>query len=149
MLNTTLYSNIIFSTILNIRSPIGKFIMTSNVDYVKLYAPEYLSIEIERHLDKIILISGMDKTEIRRLLLFIYDRIEFVSDQIIPFEYYAKSIPFVRDCDMDDLVFVALNEYLNSTSLWTGDKGLYKSLKSRGYIKVVNFDNIKEMFDIE
>lgn len=58
------------------------------------------------------------------------------------------SIRYVRDVDMDDLVFVALNEYLDSTLLWTGDEELYKALESKGYSKVVNFDKIKEMCDI-
>lgn len=142
-------SNIIFSTILNTKSPIGKFIMTASETKVKFYAPEYLSIEIERYIPKITQISGMDETEVRSLLLVIYDKIEFVPDQIIPFEYYAKSLTFVRDVDMDDLVFVALNEYLNSTLLWTGDKELYESLKSRGYTKAVNFAVIKEMLEID
>jgi len=142
-------SNIIFSTILNIRSPIGKFILASNSEKVKFYAPEYLSIEIEKYVPKIMELSGMNEAEVRRLLILAYDKIEFVPDQIIPFEYYAKSLPFVKEIDMDDLVFVALNEYLNTTLLWTGDKELYKGLEDRGYDKVVNFEGIKEIFNIE
>jgi len=142
-------SNIIFSTLLNKKSPIGKFVITSNIDKVKFYAPEYLSIEIEKYIPKIMEISGMDEAETRKLLQVIYDKIEFVPDQIIPFEFYAKSVQLVRDVDMDDLVFVALNEYLGTALLWTGDKELYKALEDKGYDKVVNFDSIKEMFDID
>lgn len=142
-------SNIIFSTILNAGRPIGKFIMTANRDNVKFYAPEYLSVEIERYISKIMQVSEMDELKVRKLLLVIYEKIEFVPDEIIPFQYYAKSIPFVTGSDMDDIVFVALNEYLDSTLLWTGDKELYQTLKSRGYSKVVNFSRIKEMFGIE
>ena len=80
-------SNIIFSAILNRHSPIGKFIMVSNAINVKLYAPEYLSIEIERYVPKIMQISGMDEAELRRILWIVYEKIEFVSDQVIPFEY--------------------------------------------------------------
>lgn len=142
-------SNIIFSTILNIKSPIGKFILASNSEKVKFYAPEYLSIEIEKYVPKIMELSGMNEAEVRRLLILAYDKIEFVPDQIIPFEYYAKSLPFVKEIDMDDLVFVALNEYLNTTLLWTGDKDLYKGLVDKGYDKVVNFEGIKKIFHIE
>jgi predicted nucleic acid-binding protein len=142
-------SNIVFSALLNTKSPIGKFIMSSNTDTVKFYAPEYLSIEIERYFPRIMKTSGMDEAETRRLLLALYDKIEFVSDQIIPFEFYAKSLQLVRDIDMDDLVFVALNEYLDSTLLWTGDKELYKGLVDKGYNKVVNFDGVKEIFNID
>lgn len=94
-------------------------------------------------------ISGMDEAETRKLLQVIYDKIEFVSDQIIPFEFYVKSLQLVRDVDMDDLVFVALNEYLDSALLWTGDKELFEALKNKGYNKVVSFDSIKVMFGID
>jgi len=44
-------------------------------------------------------------------------------------------------------VFVALNEYLDEF-LWTGDKKLYEGLIKKGYGKVVNFNMIKELFDL-
>ena len=50
---------------------------------------------------------------------------------------------------MDDVVFVALNEYLNSTLLWTGDKELYEMLEKKGYDKIITFSEIKEMFGIK
>jgi len=112
---------------LNLSSPIGKFIMTSNPEKVKFYAPEFVTIEIEKNLPKIMHISGMTEIEIRRLLQLIYDKIEFVSDQIIPFQYYANAIPLVKDVDIDDIVFVALNDYLDSSLLWTGDEVLYEA----------------------
>lgn len=142
-------SNILFSAMLNINSPIGKFIMASSVDDVTFYAPEYLSIEVERHLPKIMQLSEMTEVELRRLLAILYEKIEFVPDAIIPFKYYALSVPLVSDVDMDDIVFVALTEYLNAALLWTGDKKLYKALESKGYHKIVTFERIKEMFGIE
>jgi predicted nucleic acid-binding protein len=48
---------------------------------------------------------------------------------------------------MDDLVFVALNEYLDKV-LWTGDMKLYKGLKKKGYKKVVTFREIQKALNI-
>lgn len=141
-------SNIIFSSLLNLSSPIGKFIITSNSEKIKFYAPEFLTIEIENQLPKLIKISGMTEIEIRKLLQLVYEKIEFISDQIIPFQFYAKALRFVKDVDIDDIVFVALNDYLDSSLLWTGDKALYMALKSKGYKKVIIFENLKKMYNL-
>ena len=45
---------------------------------------------------------------------------------------------------MDDIVFVALTEYLNEL-FWTGDKELWEGLRARGYDKVVNFQEVKDI----
>jgi len=73
-----------------------------------------------------------------------YEKINFISDDQIPFEFYQKSVPFVRGIDMDDLVFVALAEYMNEL-LWTGDRKLIAGLRSRGYKSVVDFGQVKEL----
>lgn len=44
---------------------------------------------------------------------------------------------------MDDLVFVALSDFLN-VPLWTGDLKLYRELRAKGYNRVVVFQEIKE-----
>jgi predicted nucleic acid-binding protein len=56
-------------------------------------------------------------------------------------EYYKNAVPFVRDVDMDDLVFVALTDFLDE-KLWTGDMRLYRELISKGYTRAVTFQEI-------
>lgn len=136
-------TNIIFSAALKTESEIGKFILASNELEVEFYAPEYLNIEIERYVPKIVEFSGLEKAEIRKIINLLYTKITFISDSQIPFEYYTKALSFVRDIDMDDLVFVALTEYLDELLL-TGDLKLYRGLIKKGYKKVVTFDYIKE-----
>ena len=137
-------SNIIFSAALNIDNEIGQFIMSSDPDLVKLFAPDYLRMEIERYLPRIAHHSKLSDQEVRRIISLIYTKLSFISDEIIPFESYSKALKYVRDVDMDDLAFVALNEYLNGL-LWTGDKKLYKGLKSKGYERVVTFRELKNV----
>ena len=43
----------------------------------------------------------------------------------------------VVDTNIDDIDFIAINEYLKGI-LWTGDKVLYNGLKKKGYDKVAN-----------
>ena len=112
-------SNIIFSAILRIESPIGKFIMAANSKEVAFYVPEFLKEEIEKHVPKIIQVSGKSESEVRKLISLLYTRILFVSDGLIPFECFSRALPYVKDIDMDDIVFVALNEYLEGACIQT------------------------------
>lgn len=136
-------SNVVFSAILNIDNKMGQFIMSSDSNSIEFYAPDYLRVEIDRYLPKIISLSKMEEKEVRRIMNLIYARITFISDSLIPYEFYSKALKYVRDIDMDDLVFVALNEYLD-TLLWTGDMKLYNGLKKKGYSKVVTFADIQK-----
>lgn len=135
-------SNVIFSSVLNPESEIGRFIMTSNSNAVQFYAPDFLRVEIERYIPKLVKLSKGEEKIIRRVLTLIYSQVTFISDAQIPFEYYKNAVPYVRDVDMDDLVFVALTDFLEET-LWTGDMKLYRGLKSKGYTNVVSFQEIK------
>ena len=136
-------SNVIFSSILNPESEIGRFIMSSKDSIVRFYAPEFLQVEIERYIPKLVKLSDKEEKIVRRIVTLIYSQVTFISDAQIPFAYYRKAVPFVRDVDMDDLVFVALTDFLDET-LWTGDMKLYRELKSKGHKKVVTFQEIKE-----
>jgi len=136
-------SNLIFSATLNIDNPIGSFIMSANESNIEFYSPTYLVEEMEKHLPKLIELSGLSKKEVRRIINLLYTQINFVSDEHIPMEFYIKALPSVREVDIDDLPFVALNEYLDEL-FWTGDMQLYRGLVNKGYTKVVTFDYIKE-----
>ena len=80
----------------------------------------------------------------RQVLALAYSKINFIPDTSIPFQFFAKAYPLVREIDMDDIVFVALTEYLNEL-FWTGDKELWEGLRARGYDKVVNFQEVKDI----
>lgn len=115
---------------------------------VKLYAPEILKVEIENHHDELLKASNLSSNEIRYVQDKIYNHIQFIDDQIIPFEQYVEAMRIVRDIDPDDVTFVALNNYLNET-LWTGDTKLYKGLKAKGYTRVVNYQDLKAIYNME
>lgn len=82
----------------------------------------------------------------RELLDLAYQKIHFVDDAEIPIPVYMEAAQWVRDVDMDDLVFVALNNHLGSV-LWTGDTKLFRHLVGRGYERVVNFEELKELYE--
>ncbi len=137
-------TNVLWSTVYNAKSPIGQFVLAVEPSSLKLYAPEFLKVEIERHFPKILALSNQPEMEVREVLSLAYQKIEFVEDRIIPFEHYARAAPLVRDVDPNDLVFVALTEFLDAF-LWTGDVKLLQGLRAKGYSKVVSFEEVKEL----
>jgi predicted nucleic acid-binding protein len=135
-------TNNVFSACIRPASNIGQFISSSTHHQIKLYAPEYLKEEIERHFDKIVVLSKMDASFVREQISYIYSRIQFIPEREIPLGYLSRAAEFVRDVDEDDVFFVALAEFFGE-ELWTGDRELFDHLVSKGYKQVVDFDKIK------
>jgi len=137
-------SNVLWSTAYRATSDIGQFLLVSDPSQLVFYTPEYLKVEVDKHFSKIVTFSGQSAEEVRTVLEAAYRKITFISDAQIPFEHFITAIRLVRDIDMNDVVFVALAEYLDAV-LWTGDDKLYRGLRDRGFDKVINFQELKEL----
>lgn len=135
-------ANILFSGILNINSQIGKLLLTSR-RFFRFYATEFLKQEIENHRTKLIEISGLSAEEVELLIEKLFQRISFIPESTIPFEFWQKSIILVRDIDPDDIAYVALNEFMDGR-LWTGDVKLRKGLIFKGYSKCITTKDLAE-----
>ncbi len=70
--------------------------------------------------------------------------IQFITEDIIPYEIWEKALPIVRDVDTDDIAFVALNDFMGSL-LWSGDKKLLKGIESKGYDKFITTEMLYEI----
>lgn len=139
-------SNVLWSTAYRAASDIGQFLLLSDPSQITFYAPEYLKVELQAHFQKIVSLSGQDEVAVQKVLLAAYRKIVFISDSHIPFEHFATAIRLVRDIDMDDVVFVALAEYLGAL-LWTGDDRLYRGLRAKGFSRVVNFQELRDLLN--
>ena len=137
-------ANILWSTAYRAASAVGQLLLVSDPNIVSFYAPEYLRVEVAKHFPKIVRLSGQSKAEVTTVLEAAYRKINFIVDTQIPFQHYHTAIRLVRDVDMDDVAFVALNEYLGDL-LWTGDKQLFDGLRAKGYDRVVNFTELREL----
>lgn len=104
--------------------------------------------EIEDHFEKLLELTKLSAEAIRESIQLVYEKINFIDDQLIPIKYYSKAAHLVRDIDFKDIVFVALNEYMDEL-FWTGDMKLYKGLIAKGYSKVVRFDDIAKQFNLD
>ena len=82
-------TNIIFSSILNTDSKIGDLILNSD-DIFEFYSVSFLKEELENHIEKLIQISKLSPKELDQVKLQIYSKIHFISEDLIPFEFWKK-----------------------------------------------------------
>lgn len=141
-------TNIVFSAILNTKSTIGELILNSN-NLFEFYSCHFLLEELDKHWDKLKRISKLNNKELHESERLIYKQIRFIDEAQILKEYRLKAFELVKDIDLNDIVFIALNEYLNS-NLWTGDKVLINGLREKGYNMIISTNELlKIRQDIE
>ena len=136
-------TNIVFSAILNTKSVIGELVLNSEGIF-EFWSCHYLLEEIDKHWDKLKKISKLEDSLLIESQRLIYKNINFISEAQIPKTHRLEAYNLVKDIDLDDIVFIALNEYQNSI-LWTGDKVLITGLKSRGYDKVISTNELVKL----
>lgn len=137
-------TNIDFSAILNTETKIGDLLMNSE-GLLEFHACQYLRLEIHKHRERLMDISGLKEVEFEEARNHIFSRLRFHSEEIIPYHFWEESLPLVREVDIDDIAFVTLNNYL-AAHLWTGDKLLFNHLRNqKGYSKCLK---TAELFEI-
>lgn len=124
-------SNIVFSAILNTQSTIGDLLLNSP-SLFNFYSCNYLKTEISKYDDKLLKFSKLSEENLDLAKQLIFKNIEFIDEQEIPKEFRLHAFQLVKDTDVNDLPFVALNSYIESL-LWTGDKKLINGLQLKDY----------------
>ncbi len=122
-------TNIIFSGILNPKSPIAQ-VLTEYSLSVEFYSCTFLLEEIEKHFSRLSKFSGLTEIEIKEVLGILSRQIHFIDDNLIRPDDRQKAILTLKDGDQNDTPFVALAFMLNS-KLWTGDKKLINCLRKK------------------
>jgi len=133
-------SNIVFSAILNTRSRIGQLLIGGS-KYFDFYSVGLLKEEIQNHKLKIIKATGYDENQYNIAYQTIIDRISFLDDIFIQDSSLDKAFELVKEIDINDWPFVALNIELHSL-LWSGDKKLTKGLQHLNYKRVITTDDL-------
>lgn len=137
-------SNIVFSAILNTKSKIGQLIINGS-QYFDYYTVGLLKTEIIEHKDKILHLTGFSQNQFEDTFQIIISRIKFIEDIFLTDKDFKKAIYLVSDIDIDDAMFIALNNHLLS-HLWTGDKRLINGLNKKGYSRVLTSNELYEIF---
>lgn len=138
-------TNIVFSAILNSKSVIGDILLNSAGKF-QFLSCHYLWEEIDNHWDKLCRVSKLEEHDLLESQRIIYKNINFIDEEQISKEYRLKAYELVKDIDLKDIAFVALNECMESI-FWTGDKGLIKGLRKRGYNRIATTEELIKLRD--
>lgn len=122
-------SNIVFSAMLDSKNSFYTFFQK---DKYKFYTCNFLFIEIFKYKERISKFSKLLDEEILNQLEYIFTKINFVNENVIPENTFIKAKDLCRTIDYKDTPFVALAIFLNGTLL-TGDKKLISGLRERFY----------------
>lgn len=133
-------ANIIVSALITPRGTVAKiFKEKSNIQFI---APAYLLFEIYTHWNKISNSTSLTKLELIAEFDYLKSRIQFIEDKSIPRQYRLEAYEIVKDIDVDDVFFVALNRY-KKHKIWTSDKTLILGLEKKGYKICVTTNELK------
>jgi predicted nucleic acid-binding protein len=93
--------------------------------------------EIQKHWERLKKISKLSEEQLQISYAQVLSNLKFINEEIIPVEIWLASEEIAKEIDIDDTDFVALTNFLKTT-LWTGDRALYKGLKKHNFKKLLN-----------
>ena len=128
-------TNILISALIDPEGKLADILLQTHTE-LELYSCYFLYIEILKHKNKLVKLSGLPESELLELIYHILKKIRFINEEQIPDQIWRKAFEMTQDIDEKDTPFVALTLYLKSF-LWTGDKILIKGLKERFFDNVL------------
>ena len=85
------------------------------------YLPEYALDEINKHIGKISVLSGLTKDELAVLFSVLAERVSLVPASVIK-PHMNKALGLIGHRDKKDAPFVALALAVGNDGIWTNDK---------------------------
>lgn len=144
-MNLVVDTNIVFSTLLNPKSPIGEIMMNIQDDFT-FFAPELLKDELKKYSSKIASYSKLDQISLSKIETLVLNNLKFVPENKISIQSWTKAFELAMDVDEDDTPFIALSIELNA-KFWTGDKALIKGLAKKGVDITVTTSDLKDILN--
>jgi predicted nucleic acid-binding protein len=121
-------ANILFSSLIK-DSTTRKILL---LDDFNLFTPEYVFIELEKHIDYIQKKSKLNKKNIELLIDII-----MININVVPIDEYKKDIPeaykIMKDIDENDTAFLAVALYLKADGIWSNDPDFLKQHKIKTF----------------
>lgn len=122
-------TNILFSALLKNRSRFAETLLATDNDF---FVCEMVLVELFKHKEKIIKVSGLSEDEIIQLYQIYLKKIHLYKEDLISLENRQQAYQLCHDIDKNDSAHVALTLELKGL-LWTGDKILKESLLQKGF----------------
>jgi len=139
-------TNILFSACL---TPDGRIfeILFSTSPHLNIVSSQFAIKELQKHREKLILLSKRSADEIDTLLGTILKQVNFFSEDIIRHEFWLEAHRLTVGVDSNDLNFVALT-LQTAGILWTGDKKLVAHLAGMGFDQLINSTELYNKLEI-
>ena len=120
--------------------------LTDHHDHFTFYSCNFLRIELLKHRSKLLKLANLHPHELDELESIITTPITFISEELIPAQYFLFAEDILKDIDLKDVPFIAAAEYMNGI-LWTGDKKLTNGLNAKGYKQTITTAQLSVLFD--
>ncbi len=136
-------TNIIFSALLNSKAREYSLITQG---YLNIVACMFSTIELFKHKEKLLKLSGIEEPELLENYYRILKSIQVIQESDIPKKAWKKAYSLCGDIDQKDTVYVAAGIMLD-VNFWTGDKKLIRGLHEKGYDKTITTAELIREYD--
>lgn len=120
--------------------------MLISLGYFDFYSSNLLRIELLRHKDKLLKLTGMPVSRLKELEELLLGNIQFIDESITPEKQLLSAEQLTFDIDKEDTPFVALTSYLDGL-LWTGDRRLASGLHKKGFIQTITTTQLSAFYN--
>ena len=128
-------ANILMSALITKQGQVAAMLLDAGERY-RFVSCHFLYIELFKHKEKLVKLSRLPEADFLDYLLGILNRIEFLSEALMPTDTLEQARLLVQDVDPRDVYYVALTLHQNArpggARLWTGDRKLSDGLQAKG-----------------
>lgn len=123
-------ANILMSALITQQGRVAATLLDAGERY-RLISRHFLYVELFKHKEKLVKLSRLTEPDFLDYLLGILNRIEFLSESLLPVALIEQARELVADVDPRDIYYVALALYYDAR-LWTGDRKLSDGSVAKG-----------------
>ncbi len=134
-------TNIVISILISGQGAVSQTFIEASLTH-HFVSCHFLYVELFKHKDKLLKLSKLPEPDFLDYLLRVLNRIEFISETLIPAETQARALKLVAPTDPNDVAFIALSLHLNAP-LWTGDRRLQEGLQARGFTNLITTADLR------
>ena len=134
-------TNVVVSTLISGQGATSQVFIEASVSH-QFVSCHYLYVELFKHKDKLLRLSKLPEPDFLDYLLRVLNRIEFISETLIPAQTQADALALVAPVDPKDVAFVALALHLDAP-LWTGDRRLQTGLAGQGFTAILGTADVR------
>ena len=135
-------ANILMSTLITQQGKVAHTFLKLANEY-HFVSCQFLYIELFKHKAKILKASKLPENDFLDYLLSILNKIEFISEILIPEVTMKEAREIVAGIDERDANYVALSMHLNA-KIWTGDRKLSAGIIPKGFTNIIHTEDFHE-----